>query len=204
MPRDVLLCVEDLLSEAIGRRLIAHCFPGRSPVVEVRRYQGFGYLRENACRWNIAGATQAILLLTDLDRWPCVPALRGDWFGETAFSTRFLFRVAVRESEAWLLADRDGLSRFLKCSPALIQETADKIADPKALLLALAKRSRRREIREGIPPSPRTIAPIGPRYNDLLCEFVQQHWDVDEAAEQSDSLRRAIAAIRLKEPHWFP
>lgn len=204
MPRDVLLCVEDLLSEAIGRRLIAHCFPSRTLAVEVRRDRGAGHLKSNASRWNVAGQTQAVLLLTDLDHWPCVTALRDEWFGTVVFSTRFLFRVAVRECEAWLLADRIGLSRFLGCSPDLIREAADVIRDPKAKIIEIARRSRRREIREGIAPSSRTIAPIGPRYNELLCQFVQAHWAPDAAATQSTSLQRAITAVQLKEPVWFP
>jgi hypothetical protein len=92
------------------------------------------------------------------------------------------FRVAVHEVEAWLLADRANLARFLSVSRDILPRTVDEIRDPKATLVQIARRSRSRTIREGVPPRASSGRAIGPLYVTELSRFVQNRWDIDAAA----------------------
>jgi len=111
-PIPVHLAVEDDLSEAVIRRLLLDT--GREYAIgTVFGRGGFGYLRSRAKNWNAAAAAGTpVLLLTDLDQHPCPPVLIDDWLDIEPHSN-LIFRVAVREVESWLLADREGLADFL-------------------------------------------------------------------------------------------
>jgi hypothetical protein len=106
-----------------------------------------------------------------------------------------IFRIAVREIESWLLADRTGFASFLNIKKQLIPLNPDGIRDPKRLLINLAKRSHRRLIRNAIVPTPGNTARIGPDYNGQLSYFVTNIWNIEEALKNSDSLRRTVKAI---------
>jgi len=54
--------------------------------------------------------------------------------------------VAVREVEAWLLADGTNFSRFLRVQEGALPKDVEAIKDPKACLIGLARKSRSREI----------------------------------------------------------
>jgi hypothetical protein len=119
------LAVEDELSELVLRRLLGASGVDYHVGV-VNRRGGFGYLRSRVSGWNRAAAGVPFLVLTDLDNAPCPPALLADWLPEGPHPN-LMFRVAVREVEAWLIADRLALARFLRCRPR------DVPPDPEAL-----------------------------------------------------------------------
>jgi hypothetical protein len=202
-PVPVELAVEDRLSEAVLRRLLL--YSGRDFAIgAVHRKGGFGYLRNKAPGWNRAAAGVPLVMLTDLDsRYGCPQALIDDWL-KTPRHPNLLLRVAVREVESWLLADRPHLAAFLFVRDGLIPNNPDALPDPKAALIAVARRSRRRSIRDRVTPKPGSTAKIGPEYNDCLSEFVQSGWDVDAAAGASASLHRTVTRIRGFRPAWRP
>ncbi|MCB1524511.1 MAG: hypothetical protein KDJ20_08180 [Hyphomicrobiales bacterium] len=133
--------------------------------------------------------------MTDMDNWECPPTLKVDWFGEESLAQNVLFRVAVREVEAWLLADRLGLAAFLGVNVNSIERGCDLIQDPKRHLLAVARRARR-EIREDLLPPRNSVATQGFGYNQRLSEFVLEHWSPSAAVTESPSLERAVRRIR--------
>ena len=100
----VNLATEDELSEAVLRRLLDHADRGYAIGTAYGR-RGFGYLRRTITGWNRAAQFVPFIVLTDLDRRPCPTELIEDWLRE-ARHPNLLLRVAVREVEAWLLADR--------------------------------------------------------------------------------------------------
>ncbi len=55
------------------------------------------------------------------------------------------FRVAVREVEAWLLADREQIARFLSIARSRVPQSPETLDNPKQRLVELARHSRRRE-----------------------------------------------------------
>ena len=135
-----------------------------------------------------------MLLLIDLDLKACAPALVSRWLGKREVPQTFLFRVAVREIEAWLLADREAFADFIGVPESKIERNTEEIADPKRKLLDLARRGKR-SIRAGLLPAPEAAASQGDQYNQLLCEFVDSDWSSERAANHNASLRKTITAL---------
>jgi hypothetical protein len=109
------------------------------------------------------------------------------------------FRIAVREVEAWLLADQERLSTFLKVATARVPSEPEAEHDPKRAMVDIARKSRKREIREDMVPRPGSGRTVGPAYASRLIEFVSHPttgWRPDIAAKRSDSLRRCLACMR--------
>src|SRR5471032_291896 len=111
--RSVVLASEDALSEAVGRRLVEETGSDLA-VTQLLRRGGFGYLRSRIRNFCELARRTPVLLLTDLDREECPANLIADWLRRDAIPEQLLFRVAVRQVESWLLADRDGIARLLK------------------------------------------------------------------------------------------
>jgi hypothetical protein len=98
--------------------------------------------------------------LTDLDQHGCAPEIIKGWLREQPHGN-LVFRVAVREVEAWLLADRVGFAKFLDVSIDLLPQEPDEVLDPKQTLINLARRSRIRSLREALVPRERSTAVQG-------------------------------------------
>ena len=95
-----ILATEDVLSEAVGERLIDEFSFGRLVVSQRIRRNGFGYLRSRFPSFCKMAERQPVILFTDLDRADCPMTLIEDWTRGTAIPDRLLFRVAVREIDA--------------------------------------------------------------------------------------------------------
>lgn len=131
-PIPVNLATEDELSEAVLIRLLT--FVGRYAIGTPYRRGGYGYLRRTIHGWNQAAGGVPFIVLTDLDRCECPAALKGDWL-KKPLHPNLLFRVAVREVEAWLLADAANLAAFLGISGKFVPAGPDDLTDPKAVLV---------------------------------------------------------------------
>jgi hypothetical protein len=106
------------------------------------------------------------------------------------------FRVAVRAVEAWLLADAERLSRFLAVPAAIVPRDPERLEDPKRELVRLARRSRRRLVREAMVPEEGTTALVGPGYTASILELVGREWRPPVAAESSPSLAACLRRLR--------
>ena len=138
---------------------------------------------------------------TDLDTYECPPALIVDWLQRPRHHN-LLVRVAVREAEAWILADKQNFADFLGIRSALIPDDVEAIPDPKRELIQLVRRARRRELREDICPPANSTRTVGPNYNSRLSAFVQQHWNPNTARERARSLARTIDRLIAFQPQW--
>lgn len=191
----ITLAVEDELSEHILRSLLIQT-KRNFYIGAVYGKKGFGFLKQKLPAFNNAAKSSSYLLLTDLDNHNCVPALIEDWFRcqlseyPKRRHTNLIFRVAVREVEAWVMADRERFADFLGVSKSLIPDQLDTVPDPKKLLLQIAAKSRNRDLRNDIVPRPGDKRKIGPDYNGRLGEFVQSSWRADVAYAHSSSLAR--------------
>ena len=166
----VNLAVEDELSGAVVLRLLAHA--NKEYVVGTTYgLRGYGYLRRTVHGWNRAAQGVPFVLVTDLDRYPCPSALIADWLTGQPHPN-LIFRVAVREIEAWLLADRQSLAKHLAVPEAIVPTTPEGESDPKRSLISVARRSRSRTIRARIVPKVGSTSQQGPDYNACLIEFV--------------------------------
>jgi len=197
----VNLAVEDQLSEAVLRRILSHTARGFAIGVAYNR-GGYGYLRRTVRGWNTAAVGIPFILLTDLNsRYECPAALIHDWLGQRPHPN-LLFRVAVREVEAWLLADPTSLAQFLGISKAVIPGNVEMLSDPKAALIDLARNSRHKSIRDRIVPKAGSTARQGRDYNGCLTEFVGSTWDVEASSHTCPSLERALRRVRAFRPKW--
>lgn len=192
----VTLATEDELSEAVGFRLLADV--GLEVHQPLRRH-GFGYLKKMIPNFLKMAERVPVVLLTDLDRTPCAPQLLRDWVGNQPRPRGLIFRVAVPELEAWLLADHSGLGVLFGKSrrPLNLPNQPESVPDAKAKLLQLAERHAPKEVRLDLVVKKGAVASQGLNYNQRLCPWVRDVWNPGEARERSPSLDRTM--IRLAE-----
>ena len=183
--------VEGDVDEAVIRRLCAIY-----SIEIVNRYGGNG---KDAIRKSIQGYDRAArlgcwIVLVDLDHeQECAPTLAREWLPRPA--PKMCFRIAVREVEAWLMADSEHLAQFLGIPKAKIPQKVDEVEYPKRLLVQLAAKSRRRDIREDMVPRSGSKRRVGPAYVSRLVEFVsfaEANWRAETARAASPSLDRCL------------
>jgi hypothetical protein len=189
--------LQTLLSNAKGRLQLANRYPVRKGWQVGVGPSGYGYLKKNLPGFNAAASTIPFVVLVDADDRACPPDTITDWLSGAARHPDCIVRIAVREVEAWLLADRVGLSGFLNVSERWIPTDTARIKDPKRYIVRLAARSRTKAIRDEISPRRGSKGKTGPYYNQALSRFVKDFWDTQRAVQHSDSLSRAIRAIDL-------
>lgn len=188
----VALGTEDELSEAVGIRLLAEQGATLQLGLPLRK-SGSGYLRSNMSRWRQLSHHQPVVLITDLDQLACPVLLLHDWLGGQARPPNLLLRVAVREVEAWLLADHAAMQKLLG-NRGRLPEEPDELPDPKQHLLGLAKRAPR-DVRKDLVKEAGSVASQGLGYNARLTDLVNTHWCPARAAERSPSLARTRRSL---------
>jgi hypothetical protein len=202
------IAVEDDLGDAVARRLLDHVrrrfevrarYPLRVLPHEKPQLTGFGYLRANIAAFTKAAMVNPHLLLTDLDVATCAPELIRKWIGGTPHPN-FLFRVAVREVEAWLLADTNNFADFLSLAPKHLPASIEAVAHPKEEIVKLAALSPNPEVRDNLAPRAGSTATTGPLFTRSLIRYVRDLWDIEAAAGKADSLHRALKALRSFKP----
>lgn len=183
--------VEGVVDDAVVRRLIA--LAGGTPGT-VYGKQGKALLRQKVAGYNNAARHAPWVVLADLDHdEACAPPLSRAWLPQPAL--HLCFRVAVREVESWLLADAEPLAGFLGVARSRLPSDPERLDDPKAAMVNLARVSRRRDIRQDMVPRPESGRQVGPAYSSRLIEFASGHWRPDVAADRADSLKRAIRCL---------
>jgi hypothetical protein len=183
--------VEGDLDEAVLRRLVEQEGAVLKPPYGKR---GKSHLKQRLAGYNRAARLSPWIVLMDLNHdADCAPPLRVKCLPNPA--CYMCFRIAVRAIESWLLADHKTLAQFLSVAASSIPSFPETLNDPKHSMVELAKRSRRREIREGMVPRPESGRRVGPTYTSQLIEFAQTQWRPDIAAHRSDSLRRCRKRI---------
>jgi hypothetical protein len=194
------MAVEDALSEAVLRRVLTGR-PVRYEVGAVYGHRGFGYLKTKAGAFNNAARACPFLLLTDLDNHGCPPELVTEWLSGQPKHDSFLFRVAVREVESWLLGDMANLKSFLHVRGAPTLAAPEALQDPKQELLRLSVRSRVRQTRDALVWRDKNSGRLlqGPDYNGTLARFVAAQWNITTARRACPSLTRLFIALQRLE-----
>lgn len=117
------LAVEDDLSEVVLKEILKQSQRPFSVGMCLKR-QGYGYLKKNISGINHAAKGSPYLVLTDLDKNSCPLALIEEWLSQPKHPN-LIFRVAVIEVEAWLLAHREAFAQFLGIPANLIPYDLD-------------------------------------------------------------------------------
>jgi hypothetical protein len=190
----VCLATEDGLSEAVGSRLLAEVSPHFEVGLTFRK-NGFGYLQASIEKFCKVAQRSPLLLITDLDKAKCPALLISKWMGTRAHPDNLVFRVAVREIEAWLLADHVGMKKLLVAGATDLPRDPDLLLDPKQVLLKLAAKAPR-AVQNDLVAETGAIASQGLGYNKRMADFVRNTWDPKRAILRSDSLCRTLNRLR--------
>lgn len=189
---NVILAVEDRLSDAVATKIL-ETFGIK--IVKRIGFQGKSDLERKTPELNRAANGIAVFMLTDLDSpRDCPPRLIRSWTRDT-LNPKFFFRVAVMEIESWVMADRMGFAAFLSIPLHRIPSPTDNILNPKEFLVSLARKSKKKAVREALVPAQGATLSVGNEYNTLLSEFVRDYWDLERAASVSPSLKRTLDRI---------
>jgi hypothetical protein len=183
------LVVEDVLQEAVAHKIIAS---EKIPLAIHRTLgmQGSGFIDANLARLAQASSHGTYIVVRDLDRHECAPALRRKLL-DGPVPPGLLVAIAVKEAEAWLLADSPSFRRFF--SVHRIEGSPEWIDEPKERLVSLARSSRKRSVREGVVP--RGTARVGDLYNAILLDFIKSSWRVERARRRAPSLERFVQRL---------
>jgi hypothetical protein len=195
----VRVAVEGTVDAAVALKLIQHV-GAQADTVHVA--YGKQRLLEKVSGYNQAAKGQPWLVLVDLDRCSCAVALLQKWVPQP--SPYLCMRVAVRMVEAWLLADATNIADFLGVPVSRVPSAPEQLSDPKQEIVALAAQSRRRTIREDMVPNTGIGQRVGTAYTARLIEFIENHWDITQAASHAPSLQRSINCLtRVIQRHRF-
>lgn len=160
--------------------------------------RGAGHILSNLSRFRQrARFGNPLLVLLDFMDVPgseCPPAICRSRLPDPA--PGMLFRLVVPELEGWLLADREGVARFLGISPDLVPTDVETLTDPKRTLVNLARKSRRKRQREAIVPPKGMSGVVGRGYATEIGRFIQEKWNPSEAARRSPSLAKCLRRLR--------
>lgn len=190
--RVVSAAVEGIVDAAVIQKLITE-YGGQPGTIYGQT--GKDSLREKIAGYNNAAHHSPWVVVVDLDKDAvCAPRFRSAWIPHPA--PLMCFRVVVRAVEAWLMADSQTLSAFLGIPRARVPAAPEHVVDPKRAMVDLARRSRKRAIRIDMVPREGSGRATGPAYATRLIEYVQSRWRPSFAAQNTDSLRRAVGCIR--------
>ena len=198
--------VEDQPSAAIARKLVdkrnsrmEYSLVFREGFPAIMR--GSGAIKNN-CEAFLKMAKGGIysFILTDLDTAECACSLIRNWFSipennKLSLPPQCIFRVAVREIESWIIADHKVWSDFIGIPAGNFSSKPDELDDPKKHLLNVIRKKGKKKIHREMLPS--GTAQIGPRYNEIMCDFIENTWEPERAAKNSPSLDRAIKALMM-------
>ncbi|MFE8047574.1 DUF4276 family protein [Brenneria goodwinii] len=191
---NITIATEDVLSESIISKILSNA--GKFKIVMSLGKQGCGYLINKLNNFNNLAKTCVVLVVIDLDN-----NKSHDEYIEkitksiSKIDKNLVFSVPIKEVESWILADKSGLSKFLNISENKIDRDPDTVADPKEKIIYLAKNCKNRSAKNGIPPKPKEISKVGLSYNTVLVDFVNNHWSIERASNNSPSLRRTLELV---------
>lgn len=183
-------------TEGVTDRAILERVCREAGVAITRAYgeHGKGFLDARLAGFNAAAQHAPWLVLRDLDTdADCAPALARGLLSTPA--RQMVFCIAVREVEAWLLADRSGFARSFGVRRDRLPFDPERLESPKREIVRLARRSRFPRVRRDVVPRPGSAAAVGPGYTGRLIEFAASRWDPRVAAASSASLRRCLDRI---------
>jgi hypothetical protein len=188
----VNIAVEGELDEAVLKKILASV---GIEVAYVYGKRGKDHLRGNIKRYNQAARDQARwVVLVDLNNdAKCPPPFIASWLPTR--NPNLQLRIAVRAVEAWLLAERNEMARFLSVSEQRLPINPEDEEKPKTTLINIARLSKSKAIRTDIVPKEGSTSIQGPGYTTRLIEFTMKYWNPEQAASNAPSLKRSINSI---------
>lgn len=204
--QNVIIVGEDPVTRQIIKKLLLEICPLGIQILREDPVRG-SQIRQLAPNYNRLSASIPVILLADLDQADCPLTEQAAWLLHQPRHANFMFRFAVDEAESWLLADRGGFAHFLGIDADLIPEaSAQRPREPLNLEIRLRYKTSLFLMRELAAHSTkaelkRQLTPLDLRsksgeYNTALLPFIDQHWDVQAAVQNSSSLQRMVRRLQ--------
>ena len=157
----------------------------------VRSVNGKGAIDRDIKKYWKAARRHPYVVFRDLDRdgGGCPVTLRAQLVEHTpGESPDLLIRIVDQCIESWILADREGVAEFCKRHISSVRPCDSR---PKDQLLRLFQKAQFKDavLREGGKLA------FGPTYAVHLQRLMTDHWSIERAAAESDSLRRALKRL---------
>jgi len=209
--------VEDAPSQAVLEKIIDSLNDPESPFFGFRDgrpqiMRGESQIRKEFPA-NLAMAAEGLYTfsLVDLDvyDYPCPPTLLRNWLGieqdkPIVLPPQTILRVATRIVESWIMADRKKFAKFFDLTESRLPVAPDDHLRLRKTFFDLLWEKGGNVLRKkkliGMVPSKNSH--IGPKYNDIMCDFVERHWSPERAEHNSPSLKRTMNRLRsMMEPN---
>ena len=157
----------------------------------VRSVNGKGVIDRDLKNYWEAARVHPYVVFRDLDRdgEGCPVVLRAQLVEQTpGESPDLLIRIVDQCIESWILADRQGVAEFCDRSTASVKPPA---SHHKPYLLSIMKEAK---FKDAVEEKGRELD-FGPAYAEHLKRLMRDHWSIERAAAESDSLRRALERL---------
>lgn len=205
--RDVYIVGEDEATKAVIIRLLREYAPNLHVLGELPARGS--QIKSKIANFNQLASRFPVILLTDLDDEPCGPICKTNLLNKIVQQQDFIINIAIDEVEAWLMADKDGFSRYFGIPLAQMPvSTMQKMSGRRSLpeisvplksswylTHNLMQFSTNAERKAQVAVSPKDKNSKGKEYNTAVVPFIQDVWNPEVARAASDSLNRMI--IRL-------
>ena len=152
---------------------------------------GKGVIDRDIKKYWEAARVLPYVIFRDLDRdgEGCPVTLRAELVERTpGESLDLLIRIVDQCIESWILADRQGIAEFCNRSAASVELPP---SHHKPYLLRLMKDAK---LKDAAEEKGRELD-FGPAYAVHLQRLMTDHWSIERAAAESDSLRRALKRL---------
>lgn len=203
---EVFISGEDAVTLAVLKRMLAYVSP-RFVILNNIPARG-GEVKKRVLESNDLSEDFPVIMLLDLDDG-CAPDLKTTLLQGQSQNNHFLLNISVDEAEAWLMADRQGFSKYFGIDINLMPipqmqkqggrvERMEMYFPMKSSLVLthqLALKSRKKEIREKVGVADPKGPKKGKEYNDAVIPFVENVWNIDAALPNSDSLQRMVRRL---------
>ena len=152
---------------------------------------GKGVIDRDIKKYWEAARVLPYVIFRDLDRdgEGCPVTLRAELVEHTpGESPCLLIRIVDQCIESWILADRQGVAEFCERPIASVRPCDSR---PKDHLLRLFQKA---QLKDAVFHEGGKLA-FGPTYETHLQRLMTDHWSIERAAAESDSLRRALKRL---------
>lgn len=193
-PKFISLLVEGYIDELVLRKTIAIYTP--LSVATCYGKNGIPYIKQRIDSFHATAKPDNLFIcLIDLDAAECALELKQQLLPHP-ISDSFIFRIAVTEIESWLLADREGIAKFIGAPVNKVPDSPDKCLNPKTEIVNLARKYGKEKLKRDLVPAENTSTPVGKGYSTQIARFIQEQWTPAAAVENSPSFARTIKALR--------
>lgn len=201
---NVYIVGEDAVSKEVIKRVLSYCSE-KIRIISELPARG-GQVEALAKKFNNLSKNAPVILLLDSDN-DCPPAKLNSIVSNFKKESNFIINIAYDEVESWLMADMDNFSSYFGVPenviplPSVISrkdENRKEIIFPLKpslfMMMEIIPKSTNFEIRRRLTPVKGSKK--GPEYNSTMIPFISEMWNVDNAAQNSDSLIKMIKRIQ--------